>query len=55
VLGVVGPTRLAYPRTISAVRYIAAVMSDMLSDLYGTDGTVRVAGTEDMTDQRGTA
>ncbi len=37
VLGVIGPTRMAYPRTISTVRYISAVMSDLLSDLYGTD------------------
>ncbi|KAB8143924.1 heat-inducible transcription repressor HrcA [Chloroflexia bacterium SDU3-3] len=35
VLGVIGPTRMAYPRTISAVRYLSAVMSDMLTDLYG--------------------
>ncbi len=51
VLGVVGPTRLAYPRTISAVRYIAAVMSDMLGDLYGTDGSPRVANDEDATER----
>ncbi len=35
VLGVIGPTRMAYPRTISTVRYISTVMSDMLGDLYG--------------------
>lgn len=38
VLGVIGPTRMAYPRTISTVRYISAVMSDMLNDLYGEGG-----------------
>lgn len=37
VLGVIGPTRMAYPRTISTVRYISTVMSDLLGDLYGTD------------------
>jgi heat-inducible transcriptional repressor len=35
VLGVLGPTRMAYPRTISTVRYISTVMSDLLGDLYG--------------------
>ncbi|MBC8161579.1 MAG: heat-inducible transcription repressor HrcA [Roseiflexaceae bacterium] len=35
VLGIIGPTRMAYPRTISAVRYISVVMSDLLTDLYG--------------------
>ena len=37
VLGVIGPRRMAYPRSISTVRYIAGVMSDLLNDLYGTD------------------
>lgn len=35
VLGVIGPTRMAYPRAISTVRYISLVMSDLLGDLYG--------------------
>lgn len=35
VLGVLGPMRMAYGRTIPAVRYIAAVMSDLLYRLYG--------------------
>lgn len=35
VLGVLGPMRMAYGRTIPAVRYIAGVMSDLLSRLYG--------------------
>lgn len=37
VVGVLGPRRMAYPRSISTVRYIATVMSDLLGDLYGTD------------------
>lgn len=37
VLGVIGPTRMAYPRSISTVSYISALMSDLLSDLYGRD------------------
>jgi heat-inducible transcriptional repressor len=38
VLGVIGPTRMPYPRTISTVRYISSVMSDLLIDLYGGEG-----------------
>lgn len=35
MLGVVGPLRMSYGRTISAVRFVAAMMSDMVSDMYG--------------------
>jgi heat-inducible transcriptional repressor len=35
VLGIIGPTRMAYPRSISTVRYISSVMSDLLSEMYG--------------------
>ena len=31
-VGVIGPTRMAYGRTISAVRYVSSVMSDLVSD-----------------------
>jgi len=34
-VGVLGPTRLHYGRAISAVRYVAGLMSDMLIDVYG--------------------
>ena len=34
-LGVLGPTHMDYPRAISAVRYIAQLMTDMLEELYG--------------------
>ena len=34
VLGVLGPTRMAYGRSISSVRYMARLMSDLMSDLY---------------------
>lgn len=37
VLGVVGPTRMPYPRSISAVQYLSMVMSDFLSSLYGAE------------------
>lgn len=34
-LGVLGPTRLHYGRAVSAVRYVAGLMSDLLIDIYG--------------------
>ncbi|MCH8995191.1 MAG: heat-inducible transcription repressor HrcA [Chloroflexi bacterium] len=34
VLAVLGPTRMRYPRTISTVRYLANVMSELLSEHY---------------------
>lgn len=37
VLGVLGPTRMAYPRSISTVRYISSLMSDLLGELYNSD------------------
>ncbi len=35
VIGLIGPTRMAYPRSISTVRYISTVMSELLAELYG--------------------
>jgi heat-inducible transcriptional repressor len=35
VLGVLGPMRMPYGRTISAVRYVADLMSDLVHRLYG--------------------
>ena len=34
-LGVMGPMRMPYNRAISAVRYVAGLMSDLFLDLYG--------------------
>jgi heat-inducible transcriptional repressor len=34
LLGVLGPTRMSYWRTISSVRYVAYLMSDLMADLY---------------------
>ena len=39
LLGVVGPLRMTYDRTIGAVRYVSRLMSDLVSDWYDT-GTV---------------
>jgi heat-inducible transcriptional repressor len=33
-LGVLGPTRMPYSRTISAVRFVAELMSDLVYDIY---------------------
>ncbi len=35
VVGVIGPWRMPYARTISAVRFIAQLMTGLLSELYG--------------------
>lgn len=35
VLGVLGPLRMPYGRTISAVRYVANLMSELLREFYG--------------------
>lgn len=35
LLGVVGPLRMTYDRTIGAVRYVAGLMSDLVGDWYG--------------------
>ena len=37
VLGIIGPTRMAYPRSISTVRYISSLMSDLLAELHNTE------------------
>jgi heat-inducible transcriptional repressor len=34
-MGVLGPVRMAYGRTVSIVRYVSQLMSDLISDLYG--------------------
>ena len=34
-LGVMGPMRMPYNRAISAVRYVAGLMSDLFRELYG--------------------
>lgn len=38
ILGVLGPTRMQYPRTISSVRYMSRLMSDLMEELYSTNG-----------------
>lgn len=38
LVGILGPTRMPYERTISSVRFIAQVLSDLLAELHGTRG-----------------
>jgi heat-inducible transcriptional repressor len=38
-LGVLGPTRMAYGRTISAVRYVAGLMSDLVIESFEGQGS----------------
>lgn len=40
VLGVLGPTRMPYGRVISAVRYVAGLMSGLMYDVYGYEPPV---------------
>ncbi len=35
VLGVVGPVRMAYDRSVGAVRFVAGLMSEMVDEMYG--------------------
>lgn len=39
VVGLLGPTRMAYPRSISTVHYISRVMSELLAEMYGDKGS----------------
>jgi heat-inducible transcriptional repressor len=34
-MGVLGPTRMAYGRAVSVVRYMSQLMSELISDVYG--------------------
>ncbi len=36
-LGVVGPTRMPYRRAIGTIRYVADLMSDLVSEMYGEE------------------
>jgi heat-inducible transcriptional repressor len=33
-IGVIGPTRMNYPRAISTVDYVADILSSLLADIY---------------------
>ena len=41
ILGVLGPTRMSYERSISTVRYLAQVLSDLMQTIYTYDAPGR--------------
>lgn len=43
-IGVVGPTRMPYARTISTVDYLSSVMSKLVAELYGVEPDKREGG-----------
>ncbi len=51
IIGVIGPTRMAYERAITTINYLASVLSRLVAKLYGkkyegveTDDSARAAG-----------
>ena len=34
VVGVLGPTRMAYPQAIGSVRYVSGLMNELVEQLY---------------------
>jgi len=38
LIGVLGPRRMPYERSISSVRYLAGLMSNLVARLYALDG-----------------
>jgi len=44
-IGVVGPTRMPYGRAISAVDYIASVLSELVDELYGKQTLINLDNT----------
>jgi heat-inducible transcriptional repressor len=36
LLGVIGPVRMWYDRSIGAVRFVSDLMSEMVEDIYGS-------------------
>jgi heat-inducible transcriptional repressor len=43
-LGVIGPTRMNYEKTIAAVRYLSLVMSALVAELYGREPGTAASG-----------
>jgi heat-inducible transcriptional repressor len=42
IIVVLGPTRMAYPRVISSVSYISALLSGLVAELYGVNAFTRI-------------
>ncbi|MBN1935273.1 MAG: heat-inducible transcription repressor HrcA [Anaerolineae bacterium] len=43
-LGVIGPLRMPYARTVSAVRFVSGLLSSLLYDYYGEEPPVSIEG-----------
>jgi heat-inducible transcriptional repressor len=41
-IGVVGPTRMPYARTISTISYLSSVLSELVAELYGKEVPARL-------------
>ena len=52
-LGVVGPTRMFYGRAISAVRFVAGLLSDLVHDTYAPEIGMEKVKTSSDVDQEG--
>jgi heat-inducible transcriptional repressor len=52
-LGVVGPTRMFYGRAISAVRFVAGLLSDLVHDTYALETRNEEIREEFMVDRQG--
>jgi heat-inducible transcriptional repressor len=35
IVGVLGPIRMHYPRTIGVVRYVSSLLDDLMGRMYG--------------------
>jgi heat-inducible transcriptional repressor len=46
IIGVVGPTRMPYARTISAVNYLASALSRLVAGLYGGETSAGTPATD---------
>jgi heat-inducible transcriptional repressor len=44
LLGVIGPVRMWYDRSIGAVRFVSGLMSEMVEDIYGSYSNERNDG-----------
>jgi heat-inducible transcriptional repressor len=52
-LGVVGPTRMSYGRAISAVRFVAGLLSDLVLEVYTPEGPEGESSQEFEVDRQG--
>ncbi|MGD8997103.1 MAG: heat-inducible transcriptional repressor HrcA [Anaerolineae bacterium] len=52
-LGVVGPTRMLYGRAISAVRFVAGLLSDLVRETYALEMCNQQLGEESTVDRQG--